>query len=387
LIKLLRHNKQGGALLKVLRKVLKIAMWILILLATVFLLVFLFFTFYPSVGRHPSKEMRQEYAKRTPYYVDGKFRNLNEYRMSSGNRSSEGGEHITPTSPIPVVKRSEIAPIAETELAVTWLGHSSILLQIGGMNVLVDPAFSRVTSPVSFIGQKRFSENPLAPENLPDIDVVLISHSHYDHLDYRSIKQIDDKVKQYLVPLGTESFLAGWGVDESKIANMAWWEEVNIGEVRFAFVPALHYAIRNPFRDGQTWWGGYWLSDGENTVYFTGDSGYDEEIFSEIFTRYGAVDLFLPDTGQYNTAWAQSHMNPVQAFAAAKAIQAKWTIPIHWGAYVLSNHNWYDPPKLLIEQAKDSPLNIATPLIGETVLYGNIENYQKHWWEDVDGED
>jgi L-ascorbate metabolism protein UlaG (beta-lactamase superfamily) len=359
-------------------------MWIVILLAAVFLLVFLFFAFSPSVGRHPSKEMRQEYAERTPYYVDGKFRNINEYSMTDGNRSSENGEHITPTSPIPVVKRSEIAPIAETELAVTWLGHSSILLQIGGMNVLVDPAFSRVTSPVSFIGRPRFSENPLAPENLPDIDVALISHSHYDHLDYQSVLQIDGKVKQYLVPLGTESFLLGWGVDESKITNMAWWENIVINEVQFAFVPALHYAIRNPFRSGQTWWGGFLLNDGQHTVYYTGDSGYDEKIFSEIFERYGAVDLFLPDTGQYNNAWPQSHMNPAQAFAAAKAVNAQWMIPIHWGAFVLSNHNWYDPPQLLGEQAEGSTVNIATPLIGETVLFGDIGNYQEHWWEGID---
>nr|AGS51615.1 outer membrane protein romA [uncultured bacterium contig00017] len=316
--------------------------------------------------------------------MDGKFRNINEYRMTNGNRSSENGEHITPTNPIPVVKRDEITPAPETELAVTWLGHSSILVQIGGMNVLIDPVFSQVTSPVSFIGRPRFSEKPLLPENLPDIDVVLISHSHYDHLDYQSILQIDDKVKQYLVPLGTESFLWGWGVDENKVTNMAWWEEIIINEVRFAFVPAQHYAIRNPFRTSQTWWGGFLLSDGQHTVYYTGDSGYDERIFSEVFERYGAVDLFLPDTGQYNTAWAQSHMNPAQAFAAAKALEAQWVIPIHWGAFVLSNHNWYDPPQLLLAQARNSSINIATPLIGETVPYSVIADFQKRWWEGID---
>ncbi|MDR0220185.1 MAG: MBL fold metallo-hydrolase [Lachnospiraceae bacterium] len=359
-------------------------MGILIALLATFLLVFLFFTFYPSVGRYPTKEMRQEYAKRTPYYVDGKFRNMNEYNMTGGNRASEKGEHITPNGQIPVIKRDEIAPAPETELAITWLGHSSLLLQMGGMNILIDPVFSQVPSPVSFIGQKRFSEKPLAPEDLPDIDVALISHGHYDHLDYQSILQIDDKVKQYVVPLGTDSYLRGWGVDESKIANMAWWEDMQINGVRFAFVPAMHYAIRNPFRAGQTWWGGFVLNDGQHTVYFTGDSGYDEKIFSEVFERYGAIDLFLPDTGQYNTAWPQSHMNPAQAFAAAKTLEAKWVMPIHWGAFVLSNHNWNDPPQLITKQAENSPINIATPRIGETVLYGEIADYQKRWWEGID---
>lgn len=370
--------------MKILRKGFKIAMWILTGLLIIFLFVFLFITFYPGFGRYPTKEMRLQYAERTPYYVGGKFVNINEYSMMSGNRSGTSADHIRPTGKIPVIHRDEIPSVPESSLAVTWLGHSSMMIQMGGINILIDPIFSENASPVSFVGQKRFSEIPIAPENLPTIDVVLISHGHYDHLDYQSIKQIDDRVKQYLVPLGTESFLMGWGVDESKISNMAWWEDIHISDVRVSFVPALHYAIRNPFRAGQTWWGGFLLNDGRYTVYYTGDSGYDEDIFSEIFDRYGAIDLFMPDTGQYSTAWLQSHMMPEQAFKAAEDLQAKWVMPIHWGAFALSDHNWYDPPKLFVEQAENSSVGIATPFIGETVLYGNIADFQQRWWEEID---
>lgn len=369
---------------KVIRRGLKIITWILIALVSIFALIFLFITFYPSIGQCPTRAMQAQYAKRTPYYVDGRFQNVNEYSRMSGNKSESRGDSVHPTGQIPVIKRGSIPPASKTEPAITWLGHSSLLIQKGGMNILIDPVFSRNASPVPFAGPRRFSEIPITPENLPHIDVVLISHGHYDHLDYNSIRQIDEKVGQYLVPLGVESYLMGWGVDESKITNMAWWEDVNINDVRFSLVPALHWAIRNPFRGGQTLWGGFVLDDGQYTSYFTGDSGYDEDIFSEIFIRYGVIDLFFSDTGQYNVRWPQSHMNPEQAFKAAEDVHAKWVMPIHWGAFVISDHNWDDPPQLLIEQAEDSTINIITPHIGETVLYSEIEKYQQRWWEGVE---
>ena len=359
-------------------------MWLFIIILIIFALIFLSVTFYPSIGRYPTRAMRAEYAQRTPYCVDGRFRNMNEYRTMSGNQSEKSGEHVQPTGQIPVIKRESIPPANETEPTITWLGHSSLLIQKGGMNILIDPIFSNIASPVSFVGSRRFSEIPITIESLPNIDVVLISHGHYDHLDYNSIRQMDEKVGQYLVPLGVEAYLMGWGVDESKITNMAWWEDAYINDVQFAFVPALHYAIRNPFKAGQTLWGGFVLNDGKYTSYFTGDCGYDEDIFIEIFNRYGAIDLFISDTGQYNVQWPQSHMNPKQAFMAAGDVHAKWVMPVHWGAFVISNHNWFDPPQLLVEQADGSSILIITPLIGEIVLYADIEKYRHKWWDGLE---
>ena len=376
---------QGGEEL-IIRLALKAFIGLFAIIFVLFLLVFLFVTFSPVIGRYPSRAMRLNYAERTPYYSNGRFRNMNEYSIMGDNRMEKSTTHVQPTGRIPVVKTDSIPPASESVPAITWLGHSSILLQKGGLNILIDPILNQSVSPVSFmfISRGRFSEIPITTENLPFIDVVLISHGHYDHLDFDSIKKIDEKVGQYLVPLGTESYLMGWGVEKSKITNMAWWEEVESNNVNFAFVPALHYCIRNPFKAGQTWWGGFVVNDGLYTSYYTGDSGYDEEIFREILNRYGAIDLLLPDTGQYSTNWPQSHMDPQQVFKAAGDLQSKWVMPVHWGAFVLSDHNWYDPPQLLIKQAEASTIKVITPLIGETVSYSEIENYQQKWWEDIE---
>jgi len=201
-------------------------MWIAIVLISIFTFIFLFVTFYPGIGQYPTRAMREQYAERTSYFVDGRFRNINEYSRMSGTRSENRSERVQPSGQISVIKRDSISPTSETEPTITWLGHSSLLVQKGAMNILIDPIFSQRASPVPFADPRRFSELPIIPENLPYIDVVLISHGHYDHLDYNSIRQVDDKVGQYLVPLGVESYLMGWGVDESKIANMAWWEGI-----------------------------------------------------------------------------------------------------------------------------------------------------------------
>ena len=211
---------------------------------------------------------------------------------------------------------------------------------------------------------------------------MFISHDHYDHMDYKTITAIDDRVSHYIVPLGVDSYLAGWGVDESKLHPLYWWESIELDGVIYTLIPSQHYSGRNPLKANISLWGGLYFADGDHSVYYTGDSGY-YDIFSRVYERFGEVALMLADAGQYDEGWATTPMNPGESVQAARDAHAKWYIPIHWGAFVLSNHAWDEPPQLAAQAAEELGVNIATPRIGETVDYDKIEQFTEHWWEGI----
>ena len=204
--------------------------------------------------------------------------------------------HLRPKGRVPVVKSNSIPEGEKGKLNVTWFGHSTILVQMGERNVLIDPVLTKRSSPVSFAGPKRFSDIPVQAENLPKIDVLFISHDHYDHLDYRTIKKIDSKVKQYIVPIGVDSYLKGWGIDEKKIHALVWWEDILIDDVRYTLVPSQHFTGRNPLKYNITLWGGIYIKDDSHSFYYTGDTGY-YEVFSKVYEKFGPVDLMMADSG------------------------------------------------------------------------------------------
>ena len=220
-------------------------------------------------------------------------------------------------------------------------------------------------------------------DEVPDIDVVFLSHDHYDHLDYKTIKAIDSKVQHYIVPLGVDSYLAGWGIEKDKLHPLNWWESIELDGVIYTLIPAQHYTGRNPLKPNTTLWGGIYFADDSHSVYYTGDTGY-YDVFSRVYERFGAVDLMLADSGQYDAGWAQTHMNPRESVQAAKDAHAKWYIPIHWGAFALSNHAWDEPPKQATAAAGELGVNIATPRMGEAVRYDEIEQFTEAWWEEYE---
>lgn len=361
-------------------KISKILCIIFLIIVAILIVLYLFIRFYPGIGRLPDKAQKQMYMNKTNLYYDNQFHNSKEVATYLGNEHKAGDDvELTPKSKIPVIKLSTIESAKTDSMTITWLGHSSSLLQIHRLNVLIDPIMKEYASPVNFIGAKRFSDIPIEPENLPNIDIVLISHADYDHLDYETIKKIDSKVKMYVVPLGIESYLMGWGIDENKICSLSWWDETNIDGVQVTLTPAQHYTTRNPLGFNSTWWGGFVLKDEYHSFYYSGDSGYGD-FFKEVYKKYGEIELFLSDTGQYDDAWPNVHMNPKDALQAAEDVHAMWQIPVHWGAFVLGNHAWDEPPKLLRKYAENSNVNIATPMIGEKIDYKNIADYQKDWW-------
>lgn len=361
------------------------------LLVIVFIIVFaiVFINTYPSFGKKPSKDDKKVYEKKVDYYYNNKFHNKEEFSLMA---KVEGSSLIRdkfkkyvdkkPKEKIPVVKIKDLPKADLENIRVVWFGHSTSLLQVNGMNILIDPVLCGYASPLSFIGPKRISEYPMEIEDLPEIDIVLISHDHYDHLDYKTIKKIDKKVKKYCVPLGVESRLKGWGVENRKINSLSWYDEVDINGIKVISTPSQHFSNRSINDSGSTLWCGFIIENKDKKIYYTGDTG-SGEFFNDVYKRYGAIDLMLCESGQYDKLWPRVHMSPEQSLKAAETVKAKYVIPVHWAGFVLANHPWYEPPQKIIEleEKKNSPVTIITPKIGEIINYDEIEYYKERWWK------
>jgi len=235
-----------------------------------------------------------------------------------------------------------------SHLTATWVGHSSLLMQLGGLNILTDPMWSGRASPVQFSGPDRWVPPGVAFEDLPPIDVVLQSHNHYDHLDDRTVRQLARLHPQatWVVPLGLASFVRKRGVRGDAVTELDWWQEKDVGSVRVACTPAQHFSGRS-FRDrGATLWCGWALAarDGKR-VFFAGDTGHHPE-FAVIAERYGPFDLALLPIGAYEPRWFMRylHMNPEEAVAACRALGARAMVPIHWGTFKLADEAMDEPP-------------------------------------------
>ncbi|MBQ3373403.1 MAG: MBL fold metallo-hydrolase [Oscillospiraceae bacterium] len=366
-------------LLKCAGKAILIIVVTLVILAAI---VFLFLNFSPSVGKAPGKSERAELEKRSKHYYDGKFHNENAVTTMTGAAYPSSDRKI-PKTLLRAKKPALLTDPQPGDLSFTWLGHSSFFLQMGTTNILVDPVFSVRSSPVQFAGPKRFSELPLAADELPEIDVLFISHDHYDHLDYNLIREIKDRVGAVIVPLGVDSILKGWGVDAERIYALDWWDNVEIGGISFTLTPSQHFTGRNPLKGNSTLWGGLYLNDGVHRVYYTGDGGYNS-VFDSVRERLGAPELMLAECGQYDTAWASIHMFPEETVQAGIDAGAEWLIPVHWGSFSICNHAWDDSIRRVTAAAKNRDLLLATPQIGQTVVFSDIASYTEHWWEAYD---
>lgn len=356
----------------------------LFILAIIFFLVVsvgCFLRFYPGIGKTPDTEEQKKYAHRTTYFREGRFQNQRTVKTLTHGKDDKG-QRLIPAEEIPVIKTECIPSGEEGKLFVYWLGHSSSLMQFGKKNILIDPVLSGFASPVQFLGPKRFSERSIEPENLPSIDILLLSHDHYDHTDRNTILSIDNKVKKYIVPLGLESCLLGWGIDKGKIETLVWYDKLCIDGIEVSATPSQHFSGRNPLRPAASWWCGYVIQDRFHCVYYTGDGGYSGE-FENIGKRFPNIDLALMECGQYGNGWPASHMFPEQTVQAVKDIHAKWCIPIHWGAYCICNNNWDDSILRFTKEADKQEVSYATPLIGERIDFDEIGTYKNNWWESI----
>ncbi len=357
---------------------------ILIIILIILLITFLFLKLWPSFGNEPSNYDEKNYLKRAKNYKNGKFYNENEFKMIYSNSKENkymSKKNTIPNETLEIKKTMILDNIDIKSLSITWLGHSSTLMQMHGLNILIDPVFNDYSSPVSIVGPKRFSKLPVEINDLPNIDIVVITHDHYDHLDYNTIKKIDKKVNKYIVPLGVENHLERWGVDNNKISNMAWWEEININGLTIGCTPARHYSRRSLNDSYKTLWASFVFIDEYHKVFNSGDTGFDHH-FSKIHDKYGDFDFALIDSGQYDNRWKSTHMVPEESVEAGKILNAKIIMPIHWGAFKLANHPWDDSVERFTKEAEKQNMNYVTPKIGETINYGDIYENTK-WWKNI----
>ncbi|MFS4457985.1 MBL fold metallo-hydrolase [Bdellovibrio sp. HCB2-146] len=247
----------------------------------------------------------------------------------------------------------------KTEPTLTWIGHSSFLLQLEGMNILTDPVFSARTSPVSFAGPKRQVALPFQLEELPAIDVVVISHNHYDHLDLATLKKLSqrpDNKTIFLVPLGNQKLLQSEGIQ--KVQEYDWWDQVKAGPLNFILTPTQHWSARGLFDNNETLWGAWYIQGTTQKVFFAGDTGYSKD-FQDVASKLGPVDLALIPIGAYEPRWfmKKHHVNPSEAVQIHKDLQAKKSVAIHWGTFRLSDEAMISPAEDLKKSLSEQRLS------------------------------
>ncbi|MBC8080140.1 MAG: MBL fold metallo-hydrolase [Gorillibacterium sp.] len=360
----------------------------LVITVAIIALVFLVLNFYPALGGKKTQESQRrinesknfsngKFINQIPTSMDMKvkdsFKTLREMIKGNSLRKPKGG--ITTESFDPNFNNTNMVD------QITWFGHSALLLKVNGVTLLLDPMFGRSPSPFPLFGPKRYSAKlPIEIKDLPIIDAVIISHDHYDHLDYVSVRKLKGKVKQFIVPLGVAGHLVRWGVDPRIIQEHDWWDEFTYSGLTLASAPARHFSGRGLTGRNTSLWCSWVILSEKTRIFFSGDSGYGPH-FKEIGSKYGPFDLTLMECGQYNEQWASIHMMPEQTLQAHLDLQGKLMIPIHWGAFTLALHSWTDPVERVIKAAKQLGAAIATPRIGETVSIGIAVYPDSTWWE------
>lgn len=349
-----------------------------------------FFKFAPQIGGNPSGD-RLELLRQSPNFSEGKFQNSVETNMDMPLkrmlpvfreyfRQNHDRVPVTTITTQPFDGQS-FNRIPEAQTAVSWFGHSSALFRIEGKTILADPVFGERASMFSFMGPKRFPyDHHITVEELPAVDIVIISHDHYDHLDYPTMLKLKGRVNQFYVPLGVGEHLESWGIPADQIREFDWWDNIIVSDsLELVFTPSRHFSGRGLTNRFTTLWGSWVLKGSTHRIYFSGDSGYSPD-FKKIGEIYGPFDLTLMECGQYNEAWPEIHMMPEETVQAHIDVRGGYLMPIHWGKFELAVHDWKEPVERMVTRAEDSTVKIATPEVGE-VLVLQTEITTKKWWE------
>lgn len=320
-----------------------------------------------------------------PGRKDNKFyTDINPLTMGTGETLSTSVKFLfeknnrTPKVRLPV-QQTDPGPFSSREKGTfnsTWLGHSSLMINMDGFRILLDPVFEQK---VSIVGPKRFNgEIPMAIEDLPPVDLVIISHDHYDHLNKFTIKRIHERVACFIVPLGVDTHLLSWGVPKEKIIALNWWESHEPAKgLRVTACPSQHFSGRGLMDRNRTLWASWAIKSPSHKIFFSGDSGYFDG-FAAIGKALGPFDMTFMECGAYDPAWHGVHMYPEETVKAHQDLGGNILHPIHWGTFNLSLHPWYDPMTRLKTAADAAAITIATPMAGETV---DLNTLGSPWWE------
>lgn len=352
----------------------------------------LFVNLSPQFGGKVSKKQKQLFEQSVNYF-DGKFKNLGnvKMKMSTADFFKISGAYLqapkntNPENSLDVIKVDSIDIVRNglKDANIIWFGHSSFLLQLDQKNILIDPMFSETPAPHPLLGSKRFNdEMPIEIEKLPKIDAVIISHDHYDHLDYKTIQRLKEKVDHFYLPLGVGVHLRKWGIDEERIHEFDWWQGTTIDDINLVCTPAQHFSGRGLTDGGSTLWASWVIQSKKQSIFFSGDSGYGDH-FKAIGEKYGPFDLALMECGQYNELWSEIHMMPEETAQAALDINTKHIIPIHWGAFKLSTHPWKEPIERVSKKANELEIKVISPQIGERILLDSVDATNNSWWRTI----
>jgi L-ascorbate metabolism protein UlaG (beta-lactamase superfamily) len=276
-------------------------------------------------------------------------------------------------------EKTDLHKLPAAEPMIVWFGHSSYLLRINNKNFLIDPVFSGNAAPLSFMVKAFPGANTYKAEDMPVIDYLVLTHDHYDHLDYQTIRKLKKKTRSVFCSLGLGSHLRYWGVDANIITEMDWWQSEELdNDLRLTAAPARHFSGRG-LKRGQTLWSSFILQTFTHTLYLGGDSGYDTH-FKKIGDQFGPFDLAILESGQYNNMWPLIHMMPEETVQAAVDLKAKALLPVHWGKFRLGMHAWNEPVKRVLAKANELSIPVYTPRIGELLALNGPFN-SKRWWE------
>lgn len=344
-------------------------------------------TFFKQFGGRVTKDLIRQYEK-SVNWQKGSFQNLEPtpiagkitdlpkilYKQLSKNKNRE------PKKPLPVQTFDKNAFLADSDKAkLIWYGHSAILMRMANKTILIDPMLGPNTTPIAPMSTKRFSQNTLdLIDEFPEIDLLLMTHDHYDHLDYASIQKLKTKTKQYFVALGVKRHLVSWGVQPELITEFDWWQTHNLDEIKVTFTPTRHFSGRGLTDRLKTLWGGWVFDSGIEKIWFSGDGGYGSH-FKTIGDRLGPFDFAFMECGQYNEDWRPIHLFPEEAVQAAIDAGAKKAMPVHWAGFNLSyQHTWKEPAEVFTNSAEEKNLEYALPTLGE--LFKTDTILQERWW-------
>ncbi|MEY9836709.1 MBL fold metallo-hydrolase [Streptacidiphilus sp. EB103A] len=356
-----------------------------------------------AFGGDPTKGARGDRIRLSPRYRDGVFHNVHEPASPAQQGPSAVGipqiaremlfgeekDARHPSLPIPLVRDGIPKGESDGQLAVTWLGHSTALLEIEGKRILLDPVWSEGCSPSQSVGPRRMHEPPVPLADLPPVDAVVISHDHYDHLDMRSVRELARTRPElrFVVPLGVGAHLERWGIGPERFDELDWEEEVDLGGVRAVSTSAQHFSGRGFANDG-TLWSSWAFIGAEQRAFYSGDTGYFEG-FAETGERYGPFDLSLVQIGAYSDHWRSVHMTPEEGVSTHLDVNrgsgdpgSGLLVPVHWGTFVLGLHAWSEPVERLCADADERGVRVAVPRPGERVEAARAPKLD-HWWRAV----
>ena len=343
--------------------------------------------------------LRRERIEASPRYRGGRFHNTDpttpalrgepvRKQIALFGELFFGASKRTPGGVVPVESPHEAwTRRPETGLRATWLGHSTVLLEIDGFRILTDPVWGERIGPFSFAGPKRFHAAPTAIEALPSLDAILVSHDHYDHLDYPTIRALARSGAPFYTSLGVGAHLEAWGVAPSRIVELDWWEEAILvsrggAALSFTATPSRHFSGRaSGSGTNGTLWSSWVMRTDRHRVFFSGDTGLTREL-EEIGRRLGPFDLVMLEVGAHHPAWGEIHLGPANALEAHAMLGGGTLLPVHWGTFDLALHPWEEPAEHLAVAAAKRNIHVVTPRLGRAIEPSRVERIDP-WWREV----